>query len=269
MNVSYTFLNTYKRCHRRAKLQYIDKVVDRSQINHRNFMVGTVVDWLFIKWISEQRFLDGWMEMKAESMFRWFADRRHIIYRNDDDKENLIRRTINVTRLLQEASYEEGLPDLPEDAIDTQKIVKFKDVPGFEGFEFFGKVDLWFGGKQALWDLKVTIQKKYLDDFQLRFYAWMFDHIGLNVKSLAFFVPELTPSFRPIDYDDSVKADTELEIIELLTKVKNEEEWAITAKDCWGCPVQTHCDQKELGDMVAEKKEDGGFRVFVGEDIFK
>jgi len=263
---SYTFLNTYKKCHRRARYQYIDKVIDRVKVNHRPFMVGLVVDWLFTKWISEHEFLDGWMEMKAEVMFRWFADRKHIIYRNADDREKLIKRTVNVARLLQEAAYEEGLPD---EEIDTQKIVKYKGEPGFEEFDIFTKVDLWFPEKKALWDLKVTIQKKYLDDFQLRFYAWVFERKGIHVDSLAFFVPELSPSFREVEYDESVKADTDLEIIELFDQIQNETEWAITAKDCWGCPAQAHCDQLEAGDVTAEKKEDGGFRVFIGEDLFK
>jgi len=267
--VSYTFLDTYKRCHKRAKLQYIDKVVDRSKINHRPFIVGIVVDWLFTKWISEQGFMDGWMEMKAEAMFRWFADKKHIIYRDGSDKENLIRRTVNVARLLQEAAYDEGLPDLPEDEIDTQKIIKFKGEPGFEEFEFFGKADLWFCNKKALWDLKVTVQKKYLKEFQLRFYAWMFERAGYRVDSLAFFVPELSPSFISIEWDDSIRTDTDLEVIELLNDVKNETEWAITAKDCWGCPVRDHCDKIEAEDVIAEKKDDGSFRVFVGEDLFK
>ena len=58
-NLSYTFLNTFQQCPRRAYLLYVEKVIPLSQINYRPFIAGIVVDYLFRKWIEEVHYESG------------------------------------------------------------------------------------------------------------------------------------------------------------------------------------------------------------------
>lgn len=265
MRYTYTFLNSYKKCHKQAYLQHIKKVIDPSKVNHRNFMVGLVVDWLFGKWISERRYEEDWMELKACTMFNWFAERRHIVYADEHDKERMIKRTIKVCRQLQFIAFDEGFPN---EEIETQKKVLYKGNEEFPDFEFYGKIDLWYPVMCEVWDLKVTIQKKYLDENQILFYAWLLQKTHQTVKAGAFLVPELSSSIRPVDIDASRMIDFELELYELLREIQKEEEWLPTAKDCWGCGVRQFCGEEEEFIFDVEKK-DKGFRIFVGEDLLK
>jgi hypothetical protein len=224
-------------------------------------MVGTVVDKLLEQWIQRE-YDDGYMEGNARGLFDWYAERRHIVYRNSEDKEQLIQKTLKAARLLQEVAYDEGLPN---EEVVPQKIVKFQDVEGFEEFEFYAKLDLWFPAKKAVWDLKTTVQKKWLDPYQLEFFAWAMEHVGETVEETAFLVPLLHPSVQYVELSTSLKADFEMELLELLQEVVQEEIWSANPKDCWGCPVYNHCEQEDEVAVKVEKKGDH-FKVYVGED---
>lgn len=263
--MNYTFLSTFKKCRRKAYLQYIKEVVPRHKIDHRNFMVGTVVDKLLEQWVQRE-FDDGYMEGNARGLFNWYAERRYIHYRNTDDKEQLIQKTLKAARLLQEVVYDEGLPN---EEVVPQKIVKFQDVKGFEEFEFYAKLDLWLPARRGVWDLKTTAQKKWLDPYQLEFFAWCMEHVGQPVEEMAFLVPLLRPSvqyFNQYEWNNSRAIDFEIGLLELLQEVVQEEVWSPNPKDCWGCPVYNHCEQEDEVAVQVIKKGDG-FRVSVEEDI--
>lgn len=264
--MSYTFLDTYKRCHRRAHLQYVRKVIDFADRDHRPFIVGIVVDWLFEKWIGKMNFEENWMEDKAEALFYWWIQRRRVVFKGDGDKEKLCARVVKVARLLQEAAFDCCLPEMEETGtkIEAQKKIEYKGEPEFEDFEFFGKLDLWIPKIGAVWDLKVTTQKKYLNRFQLDFFTWLLERTGNEVREMAFLVPELKPSLREVEVNESFKVDFEQELLMLLSDVKNEEEWLPTAKDCWGCPVRHVCEEEDIVGLKVEKK-DLGFRIFMGD----
>lgn len=262
MKINYTFLSTFRKCRRKAYLQYIKQVVPRDKIDHRNFMVGTVVDKLLEQWIKRD-YDENYMEGNARGLFNWYAERRKITYRNTDDKEQLIQKTEKAARLLQEVVFDEGLPN---EEVVPQKIVKFQDIEGYEQFEFYARLDLWFPKRHAVWDLKTTVQKKWLDPFQLEFFAWALEHVGETVEELAFLVPLIHPSVQYVEIDLSQKAVFELDIINLLEEVEKEEVWSPNPKDCWGCPVYHHCEQEDEIAVVTEKKG-SSFRVSIGEDL--
>lgn len=262
IRISYTFLSAYKKCHKQAYLYHIKKVVDRSRVNHRPFMVGIVVDWLFTKWIEKEYPL-GWMEESAEALFNWFANRRFIQYRHVSDKEQLIRKTENAARLLEEAAFEW---ELPKREIIPQLKVEFKGVDEWEGFEFIGRLDLWFPKEKLVWDLKITKNKKYLDDFQLRFFAWLLANTGETVKGAGFLTPLRSPVVSEVHLGYNETAEFEQELSGILLDIKNEKHWAATAKDCWNCPVRFNCEQDFSSSFEAKKKEDGGFEIRFKED---
>lgn len=262
IRISYTFLSSYKKCHKQAYLYHIKKVVDRSKVDCRNFMVGLVVDWLFTKWIEREYSVD-WMEEKAEVMFNWFANRRFVKYKHESDKEQLIQKTQNAARLLQEAAFEW---ELPKRKVEAQKKIEFKGSDEFEDFEFIGKLDLWFPEEKLVWDLKVTKVKKYLDAFQLRFFAWLLTNTGETVKGAGFLTPLRSPVVSEVHLGYNETAEFEQELYSILLEVKQEEHWAATAKECWGCPVRYHCEQDFSSSFEAKKKGDGGFEINFKED---
>lgn len=262
MRINYTFLSAFKKCRRKAYLHHIKQVVPRQNVDNRNFMVGTVVDKLLEQWVKRE-YDEGYMEGNARGLFNWYAQRRRIVYRSTNDKEDLIRKAEKAARLLQEAVYEEGLPN---EEIEPQRIVQFKDIKGYEGFEVYAKLDLWFPKRHAVWDLKTTAQKKWLDPFQLEFFAWAMEHVGETVEEAAFLVPLLHPSVQHIDIDTSSKVDFEAELIELFEEVLQEDTWSPNPKDCWGCPVYNHCEQEDEVAVTAEKVGNS-FRVSIGEDL--
>jgi len=259
---SYSFLNTYKRCHRRAYLQYIQKAVDSAKVDHRPFIIGLVIDKLFEKWIVRDYPID-YMEENVESLFNWYAQRRHIIFKGTGDQDGLIRRAKGVSRLLQEVAFDERMS---ERVIEVQKKVIYTGEPNFEGLQFYSRLDLWFPEESIIMDLKVTKQKKYLDVFQLYFFAWIMTKTGEKVTDVAFLVPELSPSIREVEYDLSIAADFELNLLLLLEEAEKEVDWSITASDCWGCPFRYLCEEVDMDSMVVEKQEHG-FKIFVGEDV--
>lgn len=261
-SMNYTFLSTFKKCRRKAYLQYIKEVVPRHKIDHRSFIVGTVIDKLLEQWI-EKEYVDGYMEENARGLFNWYAERRHIVYRSTDDKEQLVQKTLKAARLLQEVVYDEGLPN---EEIVPQKIVQFQDIEGFEEFEFYAKIDLWIVSRKAVWDLKTTAQKKWLDPYQLEFFAWCMEHVGEPVEELAFLVPLMHPSVQYVELSTSHKIDFEIDLLGLLQEVVQEEIWSPNPKDCWGCPVYNHCEQEDEVAVKVERKGDG-FRVSIEEDI--
>jgi len=224
--------------------------------------VGIVVDWLFTKWIEAEYPVD-WMEEKAEAIFNWFANRRFIQYKYESDKEQLVRKAQNAARLLQEAAFEW---ELPKRKVEAQKKVELKGYEEFEGFEFFGKLDLWFPEEKLVWDLKVTKYKKYLDEFQLRFFAWLLTNTGEVVKGAGFLTPLRSPVVSEVHLGYNETAEFEQELYGILSDVKCEEHWAATAKDCWNCPVRYHCEQDFSASFDAKKKEDGGFEIRFKED---
>jgi len=262
MRINYTFLSTFKKCRRKAYLQYIKEVVPRHKIDNRNFMVGTVVDKLLEQWIKRE-YDENYMEGNARGLFNWYAQRRRIVYRDTGDKEKMILKTEKAARLLQEVVFEEGLPD---EEIEPQRIIKFKDIKGYEEFEVYGKLDLWFPKRRAVWDLKTTLQKKWLDPYQLEFFTWMMEHVGETVEEAAFLVPLMHPSVQHIELNTSSKADFEIELFELFEEVLREEVWSPNPQDCWGCPVYNHCEQEDEIAVSTEKKGDS-FRVLIGEDL--
>lgn len=262
MRYSYTFLDTYMRCHKRAYLQYVKKVIDYNDYDNRPFIVGIVVDKLFEKWVQRD-FELGYMEGNAEGLFNWYCQRRKVIWKGEGDKERLQNRAVKVARLLQDVALDAGLPDMGE--IDVQKKVLYKGEPGFEEFEFYGKLDIWIPKFNAVWDLKVTTQKKYLKRYQLDFFTWLLERTGHEVKEIAFLVPEMRPAVQYFDIEEADKVSFEQELLMLLSDIRNEEEWLPTAKECWGCPVWSHCDQDETANLKVEKKG-VGFKIYMGDD---
>jgi len=252
--LTYSFLRTYKQCRQRALLQYIKRVIPASEVNHRPFIVGLVADWLFGKWVTTENFAHNWMENKAEAMFEWFTTKKRIVYKGADDKSKLIYKLKKSVRFLEQYSFQE---ELPKREIQMQKKVGKK----MEGFNFWGKMDMWFPKEKAIWDLKITDSKRYMDEFQLYFFAWLMEELGHEVKGLAFFTPIASPYLREVhwrDGDRSVREKFEQELFELLELIR-EDRWERNAKNCWGCPVVKWCDL--MDDIKSSKLKGGGFRV--------
>jgi len=249
--ISYTFLSTYKRCHRRAKLQYVDKVIPRDKVDHRPFIVGICADQLFNKWVK-QGYETDWMEGKAEGWFKWFAGKVLVRYRDFEDKDKLIRKLrISVNRL-QDAAFAENLP---ERKIVVQRSDSFK----LDGIEFKGKLDIWFPDEKAIWDLKITQSFRYLDSFQLYFFAWLLKNCGDETEKLAFLAPLMKQHLKEVDWTVSILHSFEEELWQLIELIKTEH-WEITAKDCWGCPVQRWCEEPSDSYSKVQKTKVGGVR---------
>ena len=256
MNISYTMFSTYKRCHRRMLLQYIKKVVPYDKIDNRPFIVGICADWLFKNWATSG-YPKGWMEMKSKGIFEWFATKKKIRYISADDKDKLIRKLALSVVSLEEAAFVERLPE--------RKFELQKEVMVERGsFTLTGKIDMWFPEERAIYDLKITSSMKYLDDFQLRYFAWLVEHkYSVLVDRLAFLSPLMSPSIREVSWTPEDKTEFDLELMELLTMI-SEGKWEVTAKDCWGCPVMHFCEEE--GDSVDKvtRSESGGFSLDLG-----
>lgn len=253
ITLSYTFLSTYKKCPKRAYLQYVKRIIPPDKVNHRPFIVGIVADWLFRKW-AEGGFVEGWMERKAEDIFYWFAARRNIIYRGAQDKEHLVRKLIDSVRHLETATYTEQLPDKK---MELQKQVRFT----YEGFNVFGKLDIWFPETGIIWDLKITTTTRYLDSFQLFFFAWLLTHENLNVNELAFFAPLMKPYVRSVDYNITGRQNFDLELARLISLLQSKF-WLRSTDDCFGCPVSHACEEPIEATSFSRGK-DGGFQFEV------
>lgn len=252
-NISYTLLSCYKSCRKKCYLQYIKKVIHPDQVNQRPFIVGIVADWLFGKWV-EGGYPPGWMEYKADGMFDWFSTKRKIIYRNTDDKDKMKAKLRRAVHDLEVCASD---ADLQSKRFETQRKVAFEK----DGFSFFGKLDMWFPDERKIWDLKITENKKYLDPFQLHFFAWLIENSTPHqVQGLAFFSPLMRPYFREVDWTEVEKHQLESDLYGLLDMIKNETTWDKTAKDCWGCPVQSWCEIE--GEKVSEGKLMDGTLIF-------
>jgi len=250
-NISYTFLSTYKKCHRRAFLQYILKVVPPDQIDNRPFIVGIVVDWLFNKWVTEHSYEEGWMKENAEDLFEWFITKRKVRFKDSSDKASLIDKTVYSCEKLEEIAFAEHLP---ERVFETQHEVSFDRG----SIHYYGKLDMWFPEELAIWDLKVTKYSKYLDKFQLQFFAWMMEECyGVKVSQLRFMSPLMVPAVKEVEWNPVIKHEVEEAVTTLNFSIANKD-WKITSKDCWNCPVARYCE--EPTDVKKRTKNDkGGF----------
>jgi len=256
-NISYTFLSTYKRCRKRCQLELIKRVVPLEAVDNRPFIVGRVADWLFTKWITENNYREGWMVNKAEDLFNWFAKKFHIVYKGKDDKAKLIFKLKNAVTRLEACALSENLPDRN---LTLQK--RFEKTKN--GLNFVGKVDIWMPDEKIVWDLKITESSKWLDKFQLMFFAWLMSMIGHEVGTVGFFAPLMKRKYLqehtvyPLDLDE-----TERQTFELIGMMK-EGNWQATSTDCWGCPVQDYCEEDVKIDRMTPKKS-GGFTIDVGD----
>ena len=247
--ISYTLLSCYEKCHKRCYLQYFKQVVGYDEVNHRNFMVGLVGDWLFNKWISEHNYEESWMENKAEDIYNWFEKRKNVIYRNNLDKAKMLKK------LMEDVAFAN---DFPDRKIDTQLKLSYVH----DGVEYFGKLDLWFPEEELVWDLKITESSKYLDVFQLHFFAWLIEQNNMNVKGLAFLVPMMKKSLQEHEWTEVDRVELERRVAEDLAKLKARN-WQMNASDCWGCPVARFCE----GDVTLDssfKEGLGGFKINLG-----
>lgn len=251
-NISYTLLSAYKSCNKKCFLQYIKKVIEPDKVNQRPFIVGTCADWLFGKWV-EEGYVPGWMECKADSIFDWFSTKRKIVYRDVDDKEKMkakLRRAVHDLEVCADDM------SLWSKKFESQRKVIFDR----DGFSFFAKLDMWFPEELEIWDLKITENKKYLDSFQLYFFAWMIEtSLGVKVNALKFFSPLMHPYMKEVEWTDVERHKLETDLYGLLESLKNEVSWNKTSKDCWGCPVQTWCemDAGNEEDAICEKTASG------------
>lgn len=256
MRISYTFLSTYKRCRRRALLQYVQKVVPYEKMDNRPFIVGICADWLFKKWV-ESGYPKNWMDNKAEEIFEWFATKKKIRYISSDDKGKLLRKLSVSVIDLQEAAFVERLP---ERRLDLQLEVEYP----VQSHVLTGKMDIWFPDEKAIYDLKITSSTKYLDSFQLRYFAWLVESkMGIPVSRLAFLSPLMSPFIREVSWSPEDKTELELEVMGLLSLI-SEEKWEATAKDCWGCPVTNFCEGGEETVVESKRSVSGGFSLNVG-----
>lgn len=255
--LSYTFLSTYGKCHKRAYLQYVKKVVPTEKINQRPFIVGICADWLFKKWAGKGYPL-GWMEEEARGIFEWFSTKRAIRYLDPADKEKMIFKLGKSVVALQEAALESKFPDK---ILDLQKEIR---IP-YNQFVLSGKLDIWFPEDKAIWDLKITSAVKYLDSFQLRYFAWLMERkYGISVESLMFLSPLMKPYLREVTWLPGDKVDFELALFNSLGQIASGD-WEITTKNCWGCPVSGYCEEFATG-SERERTSSGGFKIKIGED---
>jgi hypothetical protein len=245
LNISYTFLRTYKQCRRRAYLQYVKKVIPLDKIDCRNFFVGIVVDFLFKKWVSEMEFKEGWMENNAKALYYWFERKKFILYKHANDRTEMIMKTVAATQRLESCAEALGLK---EKIILMQETYKWEE----QGTFFISKVDMVLPEEKSIWDLKITVNKKYMDEEQMRFYAWIKRKMGDEVES-AFFLSPMMKTYL-VEADVSLGAVEEFEI-ELWRNIglMKEGDWSITATDCWGCPVVRWCEE-ELEEGTEFKK---------------
>lgn len=250
-NISYTLLSTYKRCRQRCWLQLVRQLIPRDKIDNRPFIVGIVADWLFEHWV-EEGYPEGWMYDKAESLFYWWIKKRRVIFKGQDDKRKLIFKTKNAARRMEMAAFDYNLPDKK---VETQVRWEWKD----DDFLYKGKVDIWLPEENTIWDLKITESKRYLDPFQLQFFAWLAHKNDVQVDKLAFFSPLMKKILHEHAWNTVILHETEREINELVELLKSEQ-WQRTATDCWACPVVRFCED-EYSINYFKKRESGGFEI--------
>lgn len=256
MQVSYTMLSTYKRCHRRAYLQYVKKLVPFDKVDHRPFIVGIVADWLFKEWVKGG-YQGGWMEWKADGIFEWFARKRNIRYLGAGDKEKLKRKLTRAVVALECVALGESLPHRN---FELQSEVGYA-VEG--GYDLTGKLDMWFPDEKAIYDLKITESTRYLDSFQLEYFAWLMERkTGVQVERLVFMSPLMSPSIREVPWLPGTKICLETDVMSMLGGMAREE-WEITAKDCWGCPVVKFCEDSSV-EVSRTRSDGGGFKLDLG-----
>ena len=256
-NISYTLLKDYRQCHRMVYLKHIIKVIPLDRVNHRNYIVGIAADWLFSKWITEEAYEPEWMYKKADAIFLWFAKKKFIKYRSDNDREQLMMKLQASVQQLEACAITMGLP---ERKLEAQKRVSLTE----EGLNFYSKLDLWFPEEHKIIDLKITKDKKYLDPTQLCFYAWMLRKKSEQVDSAEFLSP-LMPEYL-IECDVSLTAVEEFEegLWEDVNKMK-EGQWDQSSKDCYGCQVMKFCEIETSEYMQnVMRRESAGFSFDVG-----
>lgn len=255
-NISYTLLSTYERCRKKCLLELVKRVVPFESVNNRPFIVGTVSDWLFTHWITDENYREGWMESKAEDLFNWFATKRRIIYKGKEDKEKLIFKLKNSVRRIESAAFAECLPDR-----NVKLQTRFEHRTS--GLNFVGKVDVWFPDEEILWDLKVTESMKYLNKFQLMFFAWLWGLESKTIKRVGFFSPLMKKYLQEHDVVQVDFDETERRVFNIISMMK-EDNWQVTTTDCWGCSVQDFCEEDVKIDRM-EKNKTGGFTIDVGD----
>jgi CRISPR/Cas system-associated exonuclease Cas4 (RecB family) len=257
MRLSYTMLSTYQKCHRRMWLQYVKKLVPPEKVNQRPFIVGICADWLFKKWV-ERGYPLGWMEEESRGIFEWFSTKRNIRYLDPADKEKLIFKLGKSVVALQEAVLESKFPDR---SLELQKELEVEHGQ----FTLTGKMDIWFSKERAIYDLKITVSTKYLDSFQLRYFAWLMERkYGIPVESLMFLSPLMRPYLREVTWLPTDKVDFESLLFYTLGQISSGN-WDITTKDCWSCPVASYCEEFAV-QSESERTASGGFKVKIGED---
>ncbi len=189
------------------------------------------------------------MEDKAESLFYWWIKKRRVIFKGIDDKRNLIFKLKNAARRMEMSAFDYNLPDK---RVETQVEWLYKD----EDFLYKGKIDIWLPEENTIWDLKITEQSRYLDPFQLFFFAWLAEKNGIDINKTAFFSPLMKKTLYEHAWDTVTSQNTEREIYELVEFLKAEQ-WQRTADDCWGCPVVRFCEDDFKVSYL--KKEKSGF----------
>lgn len=249
IRLSYTSLNVLRKCRYRFFLQYVKKLVDWDKIDQRPFIVGKIADWLFQKWI-ERSYPQGWMEYKADEMFDWFATKNRIVYKSRGDKDKLKFKLRNASRRMENSAFNWKLPD-------RRMMLQKKAYCTHDGFDFSGKLDLWFPEENLIWDLKITENKRYLDAFQLYVFAWIMEKSDHEIKKLGFFSPMMRRDLYEYDWTHVERHQFEQELFELLELIRSNS-WEQTAKDCWGCPVRSLCEVAVEVESFQKNKE-GGF----------
>jgi len=253
MNISWTFLDTYRRCPLRARLQFIEKVIPRDKVDHRPFIVGIVGDWLFTKWV-ERNFSEGWMQGKAKDIFDWWLKKVNVKYRSSDDYYKLLYKLQKSVEALEALSFELGLD---KKKLITQKKILFKGG----SFTFTGKIDIWLPEENAIWDLKITESLKYLKKGQLFFYKWLFVHSGIEAKNLAFLVPLRTKGLETVEYNKEDLAQFEKDLKKTLADVQ-QRKFNKNMEECWNCPVRNWC-QEDMDLFESQRNKDGIFNIYI------
>ncbi len=249
MDWSYTALSTYRKCRKRAFLQYVKKVIPYDQIDNRPFLVGIVLDWLFKKWITVEDYKEGWMENKAEEMVEWFATKRRVKFISPTDKTDLIHKAQFAAKKLEQVALDERFPE-------REFIAQLELQAKVGALTITGKLDFYFPVENAIYDLKITKTAKYLEAFQLHLFAWLVEKArNAPVEVLGWISPLMTPSVRLCDWSVLERQAIETTIAELNELIMGQH-WEKTSKDCWGCPVYRFCE--EPSDIKSRKRNPQG-----------
>jgi CRISPR/Cas system-associated exonuclease Cas4 (RecB family) len=236
-------------------LQYVKKVVPPEKVNQRPFIVGICADWLFKKWVAGGYHSD-WMEQEARGIFEWFSTKRVIRYLDGSDKEKLILKLTMAVKDLQQAALDEKFPDR---VLNLQKELRVD----YNQFVMSGKLDIWFPEEKAICDLKITSSMKYLDSFQLRYFAWLMERKHtIFVEKLTFLSPMMRPYLKEVSWLPNDKTEFDLLLFDVLGRIASND-WSITTKDCWSCPVASFCEEFTV-EAERTKSASGGFKIKIG-----